>query len=67
MGGVILQLMLRTLSIVAATMAVPLMLMAAMEDRGAIDIIARGVLWTLVAFALWSIASVRQRMDDAGG
>lgn len=62
-----MQLMLRTLAIVAGTMAVPLMLMSAMADRGLIDIIARGVVWFMLAVALWSIAVLRQRLDDAGG
>lgn len=62
-----MQLMLRILAIVNATMAIPLAISAAASGRSAIEIFARFLIWIMMAIALWEIAVLRERIEDRAG
>ena len=62
-----MQLMLRVLAIVAATVSVPLMTTAAMNGGSTVAIAARGAGWLVLAVVLWRVAVHLQRLEERAG
>lgn len=58
-------MILRVLAVVALTLGLVLVVVAFTDPtKSAIDILARGLIWTMIALIAIAVADLRQRMDE---
>jgi hypothetical protein len=59
----IVVLLLRVLSVVAVVLGILLVVIACMDPaKSAIDVLARGLLWSIISLIAWAVADVRERL-----